>query len=349
MIYFAVTGTITLNSLGTLPALDSNMKILGAGANALTVKRDPAASAFGSFTVNSGKTVTISDLTISNGSAGSGGGIRNNHGTLTVNNSTVSGNSADAGGGIENFGEDSGSAILTVSNSTLSDNSATNGTGGGIRNTGQFGGSAAVTVNNSTLSGNSANFNGGGNITPLGAGVTVKNSTFSGNSANQGGGIHSSQGTVMIGGTILKAGASGANIVGFAITSLGYNLSSDNGGGFLTATGDQINTDPMLDPNGLQNNGRPTLTIALQPGSPAIDKGKDFTASTTDQRGPGFARTFDNLSIANAAAGTERTSAPSRCKIPRQLSLARPSPASRARARTRRSLPLATTRIRRLL
>jgi CSLREA domain-containing protein len=76
-IYFAVTGTITMNSLGALPALDSNMKLLGPGANALAVKRDPAAAAFRILTVNSGKTVTISGLTMTNGNAGagSGGGI----------------------------------------------------------------------------------------------------------------------------------------------------------------------------------------------------------------------------------------------------------------------------------
>ena len=41
----------------------------------------------------------------------------------------------------------------------------------------------------------------------------------------------------------------------------------------------------MLDPAGLQNNGGPTQTIALLPGSPAIDKGKNFSGSTLDQRG----------------------------------------------------------------
>ena len=75
------------------------------------------------------------------------------------------------------------------------------------------------------------------------------------------------------------------------VTSLGYNLSGDAGGGFLTVTGDQINTDPMLGP--LQNNGGPTFTHALLTGSPAIDKGKNFSGSTTDQRGTGFARTVD--------------------------------------------------------
>jgi hypothetical protein len=74
------------------------------------------------------------------------------------------------------------------------------------------------------------------------------------------------------------------------VTSRGYNLSSDNGGGFLTATGDQINTNPMLGP--LQNNGGPTFTHALLSGSPAINAGDPVFSPppTFDQRGPGYPR-----------------------------------------------------------
>jgi hypothetical protein len=60
---------------------------------------------------------------------------------------------------------------------------------------------------------------------------------------------------------------SGPNIDGTG-TSLGYNVSSDDGGGNLTGPGDQIDTGPLLGP--LQNNGGPTLTHALLPDSPAI-------------------------------------------------------------------------------
>ena len=90
--------------------------------------------------------------------------------------------------------------------------------------------------------------------------------------------------------------------------SLGFNLVSnaDNAQGF-TASTDQIGTfvsplEPMLDPNGLQDNGGPTSTIALLPGSPAVDKGTS-NGLTTDQRGTGFPRAFDDPSILNAIAG----------------------------------------------
>jgi hypothetical protein len=78
------------------------------------------------------------------------------------------------------------------------------------------------------------------------------------------------------------------------VTSNGYNLSSDNGGGYLNGPGDQINTDPLLGP--LQDNGGPTLTYALLPGSPAIDAGDpSFTPPPWyDQRGTDFWRVRNN-------------------------------------------------------
>jgi len=53
----------------------------------------------------------------------------------------------------------------------------------------------------------------------------------------------------------------------------------------LTGTGSQQNTDPKLDPSGPQNHGGPTATIALQSGSPAIDKIPKADCPATDQRG----------------------------------------------------------------
>jgi hypothetical protein len=73
------------------------------------------------------------------------------------------------------------------------------------------------------------------------------------------------------------------------VTSLGYNLSSDNTCNF-NKTGDQNNANPMLGP--LQNNGGPTKTMALLSGSPAIDAGNPSGCTDgqghllkTDQRG----------------------------------------------------------------
>jgi hypothetical protein len=81
--------------------------------------------------------------------------------------------------------------------------------------------------------------------------------------------------------TIL-AEAGGYNCIG-SITDAGYNISDDNSCGF-TATGSLNNTNPGLSSDGLTNNGGPTQTIALAPGSPAIDA-IPF-ADCTDQASP---------------------------------------------------------------
>jgi len=140
------------------------------------------------------------------------------------------------------------------------------------------------------LSGNTASAYGGACFN--GGTMHIANSTLSDNSASIGGGILVA-GPLEIGNTILNRGDSGANIDSFGevtVTSLGYNLSSDDGSGHLTGPGDQINTDPLLGP--LQNNGGTTFTHELLSGSPAINAGDpSFTPPPLfDQRGSGFDR-----------------------------------------------------------
>jgi hypothetical protein len=233
--------------------------------------------------------MTIADSIIIDNS---GSGVLN-YGFLTILNSTVSGNSA--GQGYDGGGISSGTfktpASVTVVNSTISGNSAS-GAGGGIAN--YYWG---VTIVNSTISGNSAG-DAGGAIVNYAGGVQIANSTLSGNSAASGGGIDNVGGQfggrIETGNTIFNAGASGENIFnnGGTITSHGYNVCSDNGGGLLNGPGDQNSTDPLLGP--LQDNGGPTFTHMPLPSSPAIDAGDpNFTPPPfRDQRGPCFHRVF---------------------------------------------------------
>jgi hypothetical protein len=86
-------------------------------------------------------------------------------------------------------------------------------------------------------------------------------------------------------------------------SSAGYNLVGAADGSSGWSGLDQVGTtnspiDPLLGP--LQDNGGPTLTMALRWGSPAIDAGKSV-GLTTDQRGA--VRPFDFPSITNAPGG----------------------------------------------
>jgi N-acetylneuraminic acid mutarotase len=254
-------------------------------------------------------TVTVNNSTFSDNSTSyPGGGIYNfaemGNATVTLNNSTFSGNSAGNngtgdGGGIYNDGVGANMATVTVNNSTFSDNSTSGGEGGGIASFGGGFGNAHVIVSNSTFSGNSsivaggAIYNDGENGS---ATLTVSNTTFRGNFADAAGDSIYDEGEngsapVSFANAIFEASGSGNFFNnGGTFTSLGYNLSNDDGTGFLTGPGDQINTDPLL--GRLQNNGGPTFTHALLPGSPAIDTGDpNFTPPPSfDQRGPGFDR-----------------------------------------------------------
>jgi hypothetical protein len=249
--------------------------------------------------------LTIADSVITDNS---GPGVDNNAGFVTIIDTTISGNSvgktggqSGVGGGVYTY-QDGGKTpgSLSVMNSTISGNFASSD-GGGIAC-----GESGLTISNSTISGNSAGAYGGG-IVGGSFDMTIINSTVSGNSAATCGGLC---GGMEIGNTILNANVSG-NIEG-SVTSRGYNISSDDGGGLLTGPGDQINTDPLLGP--LRDHGGTTLTHMPMRGSPAIDTGDpSFTPPPDhDQRGACFLRVFG----ARIDVGSVETQLQPRCVTP---------------------------------
>ncbi len=262
--------TITLTS-GVL-ALANDLTITGPGANELTVSGNQSSPV---FRVSPGATDSISGLTISNGNnssiAGIGGGIINS-GTLTLSECTLSDNSANQlGGGIFNTG------TLTVTGSTFASNTAPQG--GGIANL------ATLTVSDCTFFGNTATIFGGGISST--ATLIVSNSTIAVNSALlSGGGIYVAGGTASLESTIVADDPipGGSPDVFGMVNSLGNNLIGNTTGSSGWVGSDLQNVDPSLGP--LQDNGGPTQTMALQPGSPAIAAGAaGVLAPTTDQRG----------------------------------------------------------------
>jgi len=205
-------------------------------------------------------------------------------------------NTALAGGGLVTFdcGADpvtidisTGTGTKTISADTTIDGGSLITISGGYR-VGVFSVNAGVTftVQNLTV----ANGWSGGGIFNNGT-LTVTNSTFFDNTATDSGDGIANDGTATLTNTIVAPGGNCST----GVTDGGHNLDSGTSCGFSEANGSLSNTDPQLDPAGLQDNGGPTETVALCTGagvpagctgaSPAIDAGDNTYCPATDQRG----------------------------------------------------------------
>jgi hypothetical protein len=247
--------TIIFSCSGTIP-ISSTLRIvtnLTLDGSAHKVELDGGNRAQ-VLSVGSGVFFKLNALVIAHGNAGIGGGGNGlgnglfNNGTVGISNGTFASNIGD-GGGLFNNG------TATIFNSTFAYNQTLGGSGGGLFNSG------TATILDSTIANN---FDG-----PVGDG------------------LFNERGTVSIGGSIV------ANNTGFVgrsncfggLHDSDYNLESGTDCGF-TGTGSLQNTDPKLDPNGLQNNGGPTLTFALEPDSLTVDHiPVSASCPAMDQRG----------------------------------------------------------------
>ena len=239
----------------------------------------------------SGGRLTVRDCVVEDNSveaSGHGAGIEALNAPLTVLNTTVRGNSGDFGGGIYSF-----RGALTVIASTVSANTAIYG--GGIESADE-----PLIITNSTISGNAA-INSGGGFYAGSTQMTITSSTISGNSARvAGGGLDIFDFAPVIRNTIVAGNRApeGPDVLGLS-GSQGHNLIGDGTGATGFGDSDLVGTaanpiDPRLGP--LQDNGGPTPTMALLPGSPAIDAGDNaFSPGTYDQRGPGFPRIVNGV------------------------------------------------------
>jgi predicted outer membrane repeat protein len=250
----------------------------------------------------SGGTVTIDSSTFSRNiaSVSSGGGIIALNTSITVTNTTISHNSAERdGGGIYHYDDD-----LSLTNITISHNSAHHG--GGI-----FNDEGGVEVINSTIDSNDAHSDGGGICNDEGT-IETMNATIAGNEAGafgggisnhgivslllfsttiannragvQGGGLYKTTGTLLTRNIIIAGNdATGGPDVYGTINSQGHNIIGNTSGNSGGVGSDKLNVNPQLGP--LQNNGGPTLTMAINCTSPALDAGDNTIAPTSDQRG----------------------------------------------------------------
>jgi beta-glucanase (GH16 family) len=206
-----------------------------------------------------GSTLHLVDSTVAGNNSGwSGGGVYSFFNSTTIiERSTVSGNVAgDVGGGLRLLGN------AEIVNSTISGNESMGWYGGALFLT-----DGVVNMTNATVAGNTS---------PSSAPAAVFVGTFGPGSATLNLGNSIVAGNVTEGCFLAPFGAGAV-----AINSQGNNVFSD--GTCFPVASDQVVADAGLD--SLGDNGGPTLTHALLPGSPAVDAANAATCPATDQRG----------------------------------------------------------------
>jgi CSLREA domain-containing protein len=309
---------------GDLDILDT-LFLSGAGSASTVIDGNGDVTQDRVFDIRGNHDVEISNLTIRGGNPApnNGGGIYNRGGMLTLNTIVLRDNTAGLGGGLINVG------TTHLINSSIESNTATDN-GGGIRNdlalfivnssvsgnTSRSAGGGIIThgllqVTNSTISGNQTEDDRGGGIfvgnTLVGEpdptvnlnNVTIVNNLADsdGNGNGDGGGIYLREnGTVYLRNTILagNAGPNGVSECSGTLTSKGHNLIEKTGNCIIigSTTGNLVGVDPNLGP--LADNGGPTQSMALLPGSPAIDAGDNTACPSADQRGAARPQDGDN-------------------------------------------------------
>jgi predicted outer membrane repeat protein len=205
-----------------------------------------------------GATLNLIDSTVANNTAGwSGGGVYSFFNTTTnVIRSTISGNvSNDVGGGLRLLGN------AEIVNSTISGNTATGWYGGAI-----FVTDGVVNMTNATIANNTS---------PVWAPADVFVGTFGPSSA-----------TLSLTNSIVSSTQDNCFVAFFGAGAV--TLATNHNNVFTDATcfvgaSDQVVGDAGLAP--LVDNGGPTLTHALLPGSAAIDVADTAVCPSTDQRG----------------------------------------------------------------
>lgn len=207
IINFSVNGTIVLTD--ALPTIDDDLTISGPGAEALAVSGDNAHRV---LKIDSGVAVTITGLTVRDGSDTNGGGILS-EGTLHLD------------------------SVRIVSNTAMG--AYPNGDGGGVH---VYAGSA--TLNDTRVVSNAADGDGGGVYVFAGS-VTLRDTQVISNAAQWGGGVFVDEGSATLSGTQVTGNATpdhdGGGVFVYRESATlhvsGGKISGNDGGGVLVVAG----------------------------------------------------------------------------------------------------------------
>ena len=262
--------------------IDKYVIIAGPGADLLTISRSASTGNFSVVRIGENGNADLQGLSVSNGRGTSeysncigttplGGGILN-HGNLTLRGCSIHDNTAGSGAGIFSGSNSGKRPVLEILDSAIYNNASTGSWGGGITSC-----NAEAAVKNSTVSGNTLASNYGGGIASMSSNLTLDFSTIANNSASWLGGVAVYGGWAEINNSII----SGHNVDCY---SNGWNGSTIIVRNSLIKDGNcgaQYSGDAKI--GGLTDNGGPTPTHALLPGSPALDRAG--ACAGTDQRG----------------------------------------------------------------
>ena len=213
--------------------------------------------------------VTISDLTIADGYTSGNGGAIISSGILTLINTTLR----------NNFAAGSGGAIyapyFTIKNTAIYLNQASGG--GAI----SMPGNGMSTIVNSTITQNQASSSGGAMFLQGSAQAQVFNSTFAHNTASTASELFLINNTdLLLSNTVLACAPGNSGCI------------VQTGNSFISSPNSVIDTGTLASfgLGELADNGGPTKTMTLLPGSPLIDAGDDTICANDpvnglDQRG----------------------------------------------------------------
>lgn len=331
---FGTKQTILVTQGQSLPDITSNLTLSGppvgvvvkaakVGAPVLTVPQGVSLTlshilmSGGMSSISNAGTLVVSDSSLS-------GTLTNlvNTGTATLTNTTLSNSRT----GVDNSGTlnmnqclftNNTTGISTASGATTTVNQSTF-----FRSTTALLCSGTMTLSNSTLYGNT------NAVKVQGGTSTVAQCTLVGNSGSA---VTGSSGATLTVNRCTVAGNGAGLLTNGAQTDLRNSLlvsNSTNLSGQATRSYNLINSTATrvgLETDGsdhvlLKNNGGSTLTVALLPGAPVIDRATPAIKMGFDQRGSSFARvvngradigSFEFGNPAPAKAPTRRSSAPS--------------------------------------
>jgi hypothetical protein len=295
----SVSGTIVLTD--TLPQIDDDLTITGPGPDALSISGD---NAYRVLEIASSTAVTISNLTIRDGSASTGGGIWSAGTLLLTATDVVSSTATSYGGGVYIL-----SGSTTLSGGQIISNTA--GTSGG----GVFISSGSATLSGGQIISNTATLNGGGVYVDQSSAVFTQTgvSTITQNHAGwHGGGVYIWEGQVFLeGGEIINNTADGhgggvnlvrpsSSMVQTGGNTIAHNTADDGGGIYVQFGSAMLSGGQILSNTATWGGG-----VYVDQGSATVTEGQILN-NTANTNGGGIYINDGTVALTNTTVSGNR-------------------------------------------